>query len=160
MPSNNTWGHYQDNRVEWLLDEPARTHLRTYIDAGVVAFLFGGGAGGVTCACDGVNDGITNPAPINGNTGLSLSADDDGGFFRQKVKDYYAAGPLPLSGGSPPPPARRSDADQPTSCDCYADQHDPGLHHECLCQSKLGRPRRDRRPSPWPSPAAPRATCS
>jgi hypothetical protein len=31
---NNTWNHYQDNRVEWLLDEPARTHLATYIDAG------------------------------------------------------------------------------------------------------------------------------
>ena len=30
---NNTWGHYQDNRVEWLLDEPARTHLRTYLNA-------------------------------------------------------------------------------------------------------------------------------
>ena len=41
-------GHYQDNRPEWLLDEPARTHLTAYVDAGVVAFLFGGGAGGVT----------------------------------------------------------------------------------------------------------------
>ena len=42
---NNTWNHYQDNRVEWLLDDPGRAHLPTYIDAGVVAFLFGGGAG-------------------------------------------------------------------------------------------------------------------
>ena len=59
---NNTTGHYQDNRPEWLLDEPARSHLTAYRDAGVVAFLFGGGAGGVTCACNGQNDGVTNPA--------------------------------------------------------------------------------------------------
>ncbi len=38
------------------------------MDAGVVAFLFGGGAGGTTCACNGQNDGVTNPSPINGNT--------------------------------------------------------------------------------------------
>ena len=36
---NNTNGHYQDNRSGWLLDEPARTHLTAYRDAGVVAFL-------------------------------------------------------------------------------------------------------------------------
>src|SRR5258708_28530810 len=65
---NNTWAHYQDNRVEWLLDEPARTHLTAYRDAGVVAFLFGGGASGVTCACDAASDGVTNPAAVNGNT--------------------------------------------------------------------------------------------
>ena len=52
---------------EWLLDDASRAHLTTYRDAGVVAFLFGGGAGGTTCACDGVGDGVTNPAAINGN---------------------------------------------------------------------------------------------
>ena len=71
---NNTNGHYQDNRPEWLLDEPGRTHLTAYRDAGVVAFLFGGGAGGTTCACNAVNDGVTNPAPINGNTLASEAA--------------------------------------------------------------------------------------
>ena len=45
---NNSSGHYQDNRPEWLLNEPARTHLAAFRDAGVVAFLFGGGAGGTT----------------------------------------------------------------------------------------------------------------
>ncbi|SRR6266851_6976623 len=117
---NNTWGHYQDNRVEWLLDEPGRTHLTAYRDAGVVAFLFGGGAAGVTCACDGVNDGVTNPAAINGNAMASepaapgtvpaqvtrgsvatlvtpYAADDDGGFFRWRAWAYYQAGALPLS---------------------------------------------------------------
>src|SRR5262249_47960456 len=38
---DNTWGHYQDNHVEWLIDEPPRTHLQDYVNAGVVAFLFG-----------------------------------------------------------------------------------------------------------------------
>jgi hypothetical protein len=94
---NNTTGHYQDNKVEWLLDDPAHTHLRAYANAGVVAFLFGGGGSGVTCACDADHDGVVNPAPIYGNDALSLSADDDGGFFRDRVASYYRAGPLPLT---------------------------------------------------------------
>jgi hypothetical protein len=125
---NNTWGHYQDNRPEWLLDEPARTHLAAYRDAGVVAFLFGGGASGVTCACNGQNDGVTNPSPINTNTLASelapqgtapaqilrgntptlvtpYAADDDGGFFRWKAWKYYQDGPTSLPGGAAPPSA-------------------------------------------------------
>ncbi|MHB8514474.1 MAG: hypothetical protein ACYDCT_03670 [Dehalococcoidia bacterium] len=99
---NNTWDHYQDNHVEWLLDDPTRTNLNAYAQAGVIAFLFGRGADGATCACDALGDGVTNPAPINGNTTLSLSADDDGGFFRQKAAAYYAAGTIPLAGGGIP----------------------------------------------------------
>lgn len=93
---NNTWNHYQDNRVEWLLDEPARTHLQSYVQAGVVAFLFGRGADGATCACDAAGDGVTNPIAINGNTGTSINSDDDGGFFRQKAASYYSDGALVL----------------------------------------------------------------
>ena len=78
---NNTWEHYQDNKVEWLLDDPSGAHLNAYVEAGVVAVLFGRGADGPTCACDAAGDGVTNPAPINGNNELSLNADDDGGFF-------------------------------------------------------------------------------
>jgi hypothetical protein len=123
---NDTWGHYQDNRPEWLLDEPARTHLTAYRGAGVVAFLFGGGASGVSCACNGQNDGVTNPAPINGNTLASeaaaagtapsqvmrgttptlvtpYAADDDGGFFRWKAWQYYQTGAMPL-GAAPSAP--------------------------------------------------------
>ena len=123
---NNTTGHYQDNRPEWLLDEPARAHLAAFRDAGVVAFLFGGGASGTTCACNGQNDGVTNPAPINGNTLASeaaapgtapsqvvrgttptlvtpYAADDDGGFFRWKAWQYYQNGPMALSPGTTPP---------------------------------------------------------
>jgi hypothetical protein len=125
---NNTTGHYQDNRPEWLFNEPARTHLTAYRDAGVVAFLFGGGAGGVTCACDAQGDGVTNPAPINGNAMASefaaagtppsqvvrgstptlvtpYAADDDGGFFRWRAWQYYQDGAMSLSLGSVQPPA-------------------------------------------------------
>jgi len=124
---NNTTGHYQDNRPEWLLDEPARIHLTAFRAAGVVAFLFGGGATGTTCACNGQNDGVTNPAPINGNTMASeaaaagstpvqvtrgttptlvtpYAADDDGGFFRWKAWQYYQTGPMTLSSGAITPP--------------------------------------------------------
>lgn len=99
---NNTWNHFQDNRVEWLLDDPGRAHLNEYLQAGVVAFLFGRGADGATCACDAERDGETNPEPINGNSRLSLNADDDGGFFREKAQAYYAGGPLSLGEGSSP----------------------------------------------------------
>ncbi len=95
---NNTWNHYQDNRVQWLLGDSGRKHLRAYRDAGVVAFLFGRGADGPTCACDAAKDGVTNPPPINGNTQRSYSADDDGGYFRKRAKAYYKRGPLKIPG--------------------------------------------------------------
>ena len=102
---NNTWNHYQDNRVEWLLDDPSRAHLQSYVNAGVVAFFFGRGADGATCACDANGDGMTNPAAINGNNLTSLNTDDDGGFFKQRVAAYYAQGPMSLNGGTVPPTA-------------------------------------------------------
>ena len=64
------------------------TWLRRYRAAGVVALLFGGGADGTTCACDATKDGRTNPKPINGNKRRSLSADDDGGYFKSRAKAY------------------------------------------------------------------------
>ena len=122
---NNTNGHYQDNRPEWLLDEPGRTHLTAYRDAGVVAFLFGGGAGGPRAPATPINDGVTNPAPINGNTLASeaapagtapgqvmrgstptlvtpYAADDDGGFFRWKAWQYLPDGTGDLLAARPP----------------------------------------------------------
>jgi hypothetical protein len=100
---NNTWDHYQDNHVEWFLDDPGRTHLTTYANAGVVAIVFGRGADGATCACDSANDGVTDPASINGNVGVSLNADDDGGYFRSVAAAYYVAGALALGGAIPSP---------------------------------------------------------
>jgi hypothetical protein len=66
------------------------------VSAGVVAFLFGRGADGATCACDAEGDGVTNPSPINGNDGWSVSADDDGGFFRARAARYYEQGAVAL----------------------------------------------------------------
>ncbi len=116
---NNTWNHYQDNRTEWFFEDPNRTHLKEYLDAGVVAFLFGRGADGATCACDANKDGVTNPAPINGNNRDSLNADDDGGYFKERIKAYYNAGPMPLGGGQPDP--------SPTSISNPTPTTQPGL---------------------------------
>ena len=91
---DNSWGHYQDNRVQWLLGAGGRRNLARYARAGVIALLFGGGADGTTCACDARGDGVTNPAPINGDDRPSLSADDDGGYFRARARAYYRAGAL------------------------------------------------------------------
>jgi hypothetical protein len=93
---NNTWDHYQDNRVQWLLGPDSRRHLSAYLEGGFVGFLFGRGADGATCACDAAGDGVTNPEPINGNTRPSVSADDDGGYFKQQAAAYSRAGALAL----------------------------------------------------------------
>jgi hypothetical protein len=66
------------------------------VAAGVIALLFGGGADGTTCACDARHDGVTNPAPKHGNRRRSLSADDDGGYFRSRARAYYRGGALRL----------------------------------------------------------------
>jgi hypothetical protein len=92
---NNTWNHYQDDTVEWFLDDPGRSNLSAYARAGVIAFLFGGGAEGATCACDSAGDGITNPPPIGGNTGASLNATTTAGTSVSAAA-YYAAGALTL----------------------------------------------------------------
>ena len=44
---NNTWNHYQDNQVEWLLDDPARGHLQEYVRGrgGGLPLRAGGGRG-------------------------------------------------------------------------------------------------------------------
>lgn len=93
---DNTWNHYQDNKVEWLLDDPSGAHLQAYVDAGVVALLFGRGADGATDASDANGDGVTNPPAINGNETGSFNADDDGGFFRHVATRYYDGSPVPL----------------------------------------------------------------
>ena len=94
--TNNTWGHYADNRPEYFLNSVADGHLALWRDAGVIGLLFGGGAGGTTCACDATGDGTTNPAATGTHTRTSLSADDDGGYLRNRVGAYYAGTPLPL----------------------------------------------------------------
>jgi hypothetical protein len=97
---NNTDGHYQDNRVEKLLDEPARARLQAYVNAGVMAFLFGAGEYRATHPTDQRGDGVTNPAPVNGNTQTSYNSDDDGGFFHNRAAAYYTTGAMSIPGGS------------------------------------------------------------
>ena len=80
----------------------------------------------MTCACDqkdnnGLSDGVTNPAAVNGNIYLSAlgtgapsfngttlttpyAADDDGGFFRWKAWQYYQTGAISLTPGAPAAP--------------------------------------------------------
>ena len=114
--TNDTWGHYADNRPEWFLDDVSDGHLASWRDWGVVALLFGGGAGGTTCACDGAGDGVTNPAASGTHTRASLSADDDGGYLRDRVGAYYDAGGLSLVPGddTPPPPPDDPPGGDPT----------------------------------------------
>jgi len=112
---DNQLNHYQDNRVQTLLGDYTRYTLIRYRDAGVLAFLFGGGNSQVTCDCDAAGDGITNPPPIDGNNYNSLTADDDGGYFIYKAQEYNQY-PEPLTQGVDPPiPYPSSDIfDQPT----------------------------------------------
>jgi hypothetical protein len=114
---NNTTNHYQSFQVEDLIGDPARAMLTRYRDAGVVAILFGAGANTQTHYVDQAKDGITNPAPINGNDRTSTVADDDGGYFRERVQAYYVAGPMALEGSDeppPPPPPPAEDTSPPT----------------------------------------------
>jgi hypothetical protein len=119
---NNTTHHYQDNRVEWLLDEPARTHLTAYVNAGAIGFLWGGGNGEVTDASDAAGDGTTDPAPIDGNpftpfgnTRASLSAEDDGGYFHERAAAYYTAGAMSLPAGAVQTPTPTPTPGTPTA---------------------------------------------
>ncbi|HMA32965.1 MAG TPA: S-layer homology domain-containing protein [Chloroflexia bacterium] len=96
---NNTAGHYQDNRVQGFLGNGAPS-LPAWINAGLIGLLWGAGQGDQTQPTDAQGDGITNPAPINGNSGVATVADDDGGYLRTQAAAYYSRGPLPLPNGA------------------------------------------------------------
>jgi hypothetical protein len=85
---DNTWGHFEDNRVEHFLGEQGRQHLASWADAGVVAILFGRGLEGNTTYTDAMKDGITNPSTKRGRLRATL-ADDDGGYLRLRAREYY-----------------------------------------------------------------------
>jgi len=95
--SNNTNFHYQDNREQyWLENYPTNQAMSALEQAGVIGLLFGAGNSGTTQYYDAAGDGITNPAPINGNTRVSTVSDDDGGLLRSNVGAYYRSGAVPL----------------------------------------------------------------
>ncbi len=94
---NNSAGHTQDNRPEYIL-----AHIADFARAGIIGVLFGPGNGG-TEYDDSAHDGVTNPAPIstyecNGcNSHQSQYADDDGGYLRIFVGQYYKNGAYPIA---------------------------------------------------------------
>ncbi len=94
---NNTANHWQDNRVEYFLGPNYKTNLQAWINAGLIGIMFGAGAGDQTTYSDGAKDGVTNPTAINGNNLTSTVSDDDGGYLRERAKNYYQNGPLPLN---------------------------------------------------------------
>jgi hypothetical protein len=57
--------------------------------------MFGAGLDGCTMYYDWTRDGVTNPAPINGNNLVATYADDDGGYIRLKGAEYYQTGVIP-----------------------------------------------------------------
>jgi hypothetical protein len=89
---DNSWGHYQDNRVQTWLGDPAR--MQQLAAAGVIALLFGAGADGCTMYDDEMQDGVTNPASIDGNNQTAQYTDDDGGYLRIAAADYYEEGQI------------------------------------------------------------------
>jgi hypothetical protein len=96
---NNSKGHTQDNRPEYILG-----HIADFAHAGIIGVLFGPGNGG-TEYNDARQDGVTNPAPISTfqcnqcNSHQSQYADDDGGYLRIFVGQYYKNGAYPLPAG-------------------------------------------------------------
>lgn len=88
---NDSWGHFQDNRAEYFFARP-----QDFVDAGVIAIMFGAGAAGTTTFSDAQNDRITNPRPKcrrHGGEGRcsdrrSNVPDDDGGFLRAAAMAY------------------------------------------------------------------------
>ena len=110
LTMNNTCGHYQDNVAQYFLTHPADLFA-----AGLVAVLFGKGNSCQTTYIDHgtndlggpVGDGITNNngAPTSDalgwcnacNTHTSVWSDDDGGYLRTFVGQYYSCTGTPLS---------------------------------------------------------------
>jgi hypothetical protein len=96
---DNTPGHYQDNKAQYILG-----HVADFARVGFVMTLFGAGGGEGSHINDVRNDGVTNPAPISTfqcdrcNKQKSEYADDDGGYLRITVGQYYTTGPNPLPG--------------------------------------------------------------
>jgi hypothetical protein len=94
---NNTPGHYQDNKAEYILG-----NIPSFAAAGFIGVLFGTGQANGTANTDATNDGVTNPAPINTyecngcNTHVSSYADDDGGYLRIFI-GAYMKNPVMLS---------------------------------------------------------------
>lgn len=93
---NNSPGHTQDNKAQYIL-----SHVADFANAGIIGVQFGTPLGG-TNIFDTQRDGVTNPAPISTfqcnlcNNHVSQYPDDDGGYLRIFVGQYYRNGPVAL----------------------------------------------------------------
>lgn len=112
---NNTKNHYQDNRVQYYLNDNGNQNLQDLANSGIIGILFGAGDGSSTGYNDSAGDGVTNPAPINGNNLTSVYPDDDGGHLRLQAKAYYNRGALALPSSSGAAPAAPAPAPAPTA---------------------------------------------
>lgn len=145
---DNSPGHTQDNRPEYILN-----HVPDLVRAGVIGVLFGG-LPGRTSIYDARGDGVTNPAPINTyecnlcNNHISSYADDDGGYLRIFVGQYYRTGGYSTDGTPPsyrpyPYPAIPPRGGAPTSTATSSRQElppassKPGSKHS-VCGSQTG----------------------
>jgi hypothetical protein len=100
---NNSNGHYQDNRPEYIFG-----HVPELIAANIIGAVFAPGNAGSTSYTDADNDGVTNPASFCTTSGLSSGqvcnnhtstvSDDDGGFVRMSAQSYYQ-NPVALQNG-------------------------------------------------------------
>jgi hypothetical protein len=98
LTENNTNGHYQDNLAQYFIG-----HASDLFAAGLVAVLFGAGNQYQTNNEDVMGDGVTNNGGVATtdtlgacnacNTHVSTVSDDDGGYLRTFVGQYYATAP-------------------------------------------------------------------
>ncbi|GAC1471860.1 MAG: hypothetical protein PVSMB3_04010 [Candidatus Dormibacteraceae bacterium] len=92
LTMNQTCGHYQDNVAEYFISHPADLFA-----AGIIAVLFGAGNACQTTNTDAQKDGVTNGTGVPTsagycnacNTHTSVWPDDDGGYLRIFVGQYY-----------------------------------------------------------------------
>ncbi|OXM87002.1 hypothetical protein [Paenibacillus rigui] len=106
---NNTPGHYQDNKAEYLF-----THMEELVNIGIVGLMFGHGQPGSTAHYNLIDDNneappetdFFNPAPLNFSDGWGDGSvhtndkeadytDDDGGYLRIQAREYYRH-PIPV----------------------------------------------------------------
>jgi hypothetical protein len=102
LTMNNTDGHYQDNRAEYFIANTPSLQA-----AGITTVLFGRGNAGQTTYTDAKGDGITNNngVPTTDTLGscnacnahTSTYADDDGGYLRVFVGQFYSPPPPPIA---------------------------------------------------------------
>jgi hypothetical protein len=130
---NNTDGHFQDNRAEYIFG-----HISELMQAGVIGAIFAPGNTGSTTWGDNMKDGVSNPPSFCTGDGISSGEicnnhtssvpDDDGGYIRTSAQAYYQS-PVALPGmvlptptPSPSPTATATPTPAPTATPTPTDE--------------------------------------